>query len=58
LGKRPFKNSAKDGVSQGKEKKIEDKVHGEDGEGKDGEGGVGEGEDGGQENPKDDSGSI
>jgi hypothetical protein len=60
LGKRPFKNSAKNGVSQGKEKKIEDKVHGEDGEdgeGKDGEGG-GEGQEGGEDNPKDDSGSI
>jgi hypothetical protein len=52
LGKCPFESSAKDGVSQGKVKKIEDKVHGEDGEGGD------EGEDGGKENPKDDSGSI
>jgi hypothetical protein len=52
LEKRPFENSAKVGISQGKEKKVEDKVHGEDGEG------GGEGEDGGKENPKDDSGSI
>ena len=45
---RPLENSAKDGVSQGKEKKIKDKVHGEDDE---------EGEGGGEENP-DDSDSI
>ncbi|KAE8125675.1 hypothetical protein FH972_020454 [Carpinus fangiana] len=47
---RPLENSAKDGVSQpqGKEKMIKDKVEGEDGEG----------EGGGEENPRDDSGSI
>ncbi|KAE8125674.1 hypothetical protein FH972_020453 [Carpinus fangiana] len=69
--KRPLENSSKDGVSQGKEKMIKDKVHGEDGEegeGKDGEGegegegegkdGEGEGEDGGEENPRDNSASI
>jgi hypothetical protein len=46
---RPLENSAKDGVSQGKEKKIKDKVHGEDDE---------ESEGGGEENPSDDSDSI
>ncbi|KAE8125672.1 hypothetical protein FH972_020451 [Carpinus fangiana] len=46
---RPLENSAKDGVSQGKEKKIKDKVHGEDDE---------EGEGSGEENPRDDSDSI
>lgn len=47
--RRLFENSANDGASQGKEKKIKDKVHGEDGE-------VGGG--GGDENPRDDSASI
>jgi hypothetical protein len=60
--KRPLENSAKDGVSQGEEKMIKDKAHGEDGEEGEGEGkddeGEGEGEDGGEENPRDNSASI
>ncbi|KAE8125670.1 hypothetical protein FH972_020449 [Carpinus fangiana] len=56
--KRPLENSAKDGVSLGEEKMINDKVHGEDGEEGEGEGKDGEGEDGGEENPRENSASI